>query len=362
MTLDPLIGAGGIEKRTLEYGESLRETGFTVEVASFRPVKELHMGFLKRVPFLLLSSSFPRLFGSLRIAIHEVGSKRLDSVFLLSGGTSVIGAILLIHARLSGRRSYIMFYGRDLALTRRRPLNKLILYLTSLLAVGVATNSKFTMKTMPVFVRKGSHILYPAVDPEMRTWVDKPPAEATSLMVLFVGRLVRRKGLDVLLRAHRDLLARYPHLELRVVGDGPDRSRLSLLAASLGVAGSVQFLGELHGSKLANEYRDCTVFAMPSVQTSNDVEGFGTVFLEAGLFAKPSVGTWSGGIPEAVVHESTGLLVAPGNVKELSEAINRLLSDYSSREAYGRMAYERVMSHFTLDRSIERLRELLSSS
>jgi glycosyltransferase involved in cell wall biosynthesis len=86
---------------------------------------------------------------------------------------------------------------------------------------------------------------------------------------------------------------------------------------------------------------------MPSKTGKNDAEGFGTVFLEAGLLGKPSVGTTSGGIREAIVDHKTGIIVPEQDVESLREALTELLSNESERRALGRNAREFVISLFT---------------
>ena len=92
----------------------------------------------------------------------------------------------------------------------------------------------------------------------------------------------------------------------------------------------------------------------------DDVEGFGTVFLEAGLAGKPSVGTRSGGIPEAVIDHVTGILVEEGNINELAAAISAILGDRDLGKKLGENARSRVLAEFTWERSAERLIDILS--
>ena len=85
---------------------------------------------------------------------------------------------------------------------------------------------------------------------------------------------------------------------------------------------------------------------MPARQIGADVEGFGIVFLEAALCGKPSVGSRSGGIPEAIEHGKTGILVDPENVDEIARELIRLLKDNDLRIKMGEAAKERVLKHF----------------
>ena len=98
---------------------------------------------------------------------------------------------------------------------------------------------------------------------------------------------------------------------------------------------------------------------MPSKTTRVDVEGFGTVFLEAGLFGKPSIGTTSGGIPEAIDDGETGLLVPEGDVRLLSQALEKLLLNPGLSQRLGQNARKRVIEGFTWEIASERLVSML---
>jgi phosphatidylinositol alpha-1,6-mannosyltransferase len=177
---------------------------------------------------------------------------------------------------------------------------------------------------------------------------------------LFVGRLVRRKGADDLIQAFKMVLVDLQDARLEIVGDGPERQRLTDLVRELGLVESVTFYGNLRGDALYQRYRECDLVAMPSKTMKNDVEGFGTVFLESGLAGKPSVGTRSGGIPEAVLDETTGVLVKEGDIPGLASALKRLLVDDTLRLRLGANAQTRVLSDFTWKSTSERLVSLFS--
>jgi glycosyltransferase involved in cell wall biosynthesis len=178
--------------------------------------------------------------------------------------------------------------------------------------------------------------------------------------ILFVGRLVKRKGVADLIDAFKLLLSDLPDARLEIVGDGPEKPVLERLVADLGLKDNVTFTGSLRGGALYERFRNCDVFAMPSKTMADDVEGFGTVFLEAGLFGKPSVGTFSGGIPEAVVDETTGLLVSEGSVSELASALKRILQDPALGRELGLNARKRVLAEFTWEKTTRQLTEILS--
>lgn len=155
--------------------------------------------------------------------------------------------------------------------------------------------------------------------------------------VLCVARQYRRKHVDDLLRAFALVRERVPAARLRIVGDGPEHAKLRALARQLGMAQSAVFTGAIADEEVRREYEQCDVFCLPSVQ-----EGFGIVFLEAMAAGKPVVATTAAAIPEVVQHGATGLLVSPGDVRALADALLLLLADAERRDRYGRAGRERA--------------------
>ena len=145
-----------------------------------------------------------------------------------------------------------------------------------------------------------------------------PAAPEPGGPVVYVGRLVEEKGVDVLLRA----MKRLPDLKCRVVGDGPDRQRLEALAKDLKLK-NVEFVGAKSGTELNIAVRDAVCVVVPSVW----YEVFGLVALEAYALGKPVVASRIGGLEEAVDEGVTGLMFAPGNHEELAEKIRALAGD-----------------------------------
>ena len=137
---------------------------------------------------------------------------------------------------------------------------------------------------------------------------------------LAVARLTERKGVGDLLRSLA-LLER-GRFELEIVGGGADEQVLRDLAARLGVARDVRFLGPLSRAMVAERYREADLFTLPS-----SAEAFGNVFAEALASGLPIVGSATGGIPDLVEHGSNSLLVPPGDVRALARAIRYLADD-----------------------------------
>jgi colanic acid/amylovoran biosynthesis glycosyltransferase len=196
------------------------------------------------------------------------------------------------------------------------------------------------------------------------TRFEPPPTRHREQVVLFVGRLVEKKGCSDLIEAMAEVQRRCAEAELIVIGDGPLRESCEALAAARLVR--CRFLGAQPATVVKDWMARARVFCVPSVvAASGDAEGFGIVFIEAQAMGLPVVSTISGGIPEAVDHEHTGLLVAERNQRELAEAILSLLQDDERWQRFSVAGRKRVVEHFNLARQTQRLEhvfgEVLSS-
>jgi colanic acid/amylovoran biosynthesis glycosyltransferase len=169
----------------------------------------------------------------------------------------------------------------------------------------------------------------------------------TSQGVLFVGRLVEKKGCEYVLRAMQLVQRAHPLSELTVIGDGPLRSSLEVLAKELKIR--CQFRGTQPSGSVREALRKAKIFCMPSVTAADgDSEGLPTVFAEAHAMGVPVVSTVHGGIPEIVVHGVNGLLVPERDYESLANALSALLSDQGLWRNFHHAALERIEQYFDL--------------
>ncbi|MDP2483208.1 MAG: glycosyltransferase family 4 protein [Candidatus Palauibacterales bacterium] len=202
--------------------------------------------------------------------------------------------------------------------------------------------------------RPVSVIPYSSALPEVASGQVKPALDDPQqpLRLLFVGRLVERKGVEVLVRA----LARLRHhreAELVIVGAGNREGSVRQTAAMEGVADHVHMLGFVSPERLAREYADADIFVLPAVRDSRgDTEGLGVVLLEAMAYERPVIASRAGGIPDIVVDGETGWLADPGDSEVLSRLILEVASDPEAarrvaargkQEASTRFAWEHIL-------------------
>jgi phosphatidylinositol alpha-1,6-mannosyltransferase len=178
-------------------------------------------------------------------------------------------------------------------------------------------------------------------------------------LILSVGRLMRRKGFDNVIRTLPLLLKQGVDVEYALIGIGDDMVYLQELADELGVSEHVHFLGHVSYEDLPRWYNACDLFAMPNRDIDGDTEGFGLVFLEAAASGKPAIAGKAGGTSSAVVDGETGLRVDGENVEEITQATMRLLLDPAEATEMGRKARLRVLENFIHKRRVDQLRGLV---
>ncbi|HEU4558606.1 MAG TPA: glycosyltransferase [Longimicrobium sp.] len=193
---------------------------------------------------------------------------------------------------------------------------------------------------------------------------DAPPYTydgARPFELLFVGRLVERKGVHLLL----DALSTLPperRVVLNVVGDGPDRPKLQAQAERLGLGERAVFHGFVAKEELQRRLETCDAFVLPAVvDAKGDTEGLGVVLIEAMSYARPVIASAAGGIVDIVQDGRNGFLVPPGDAAALAGAIGRMMDDAAAARALGLNGREDVERGFSWDVIADRLAEIYRS-
>ncbi|MBD5142763.1 MAG: glycosyltransferase [Ruminococcus sp.] len=172
------------------------------------------------------------------------------------------------------------------------------------------------------------------------------------IKLLFVGRLVYYKGVDVLIKA----FASVKNCELFLCGTGVLEPELKNLAKN----SAVHFLGNLSDYDLKSAFADCDIFILPSVENS---EAFGIVQQEAMIYGKPVINTsLPTGVPFVSIHEQTGLTVAPKNIQALAKAIQKLADSSELRKLYGENAKKRVYEFYDSKKIMHEIYKILKNN
>jgi glycosyltransferase involved in cell wall biosynthesis len=187
--------------------------------------------------------------------------------------------------------------------------------------------------------------------------------ECSLLSVGSLERSLAYKGFDTVIHALPVALKRMPNTRYIIVGDGDDRKRLEKLTAELQLESQVAFVGSVSDEQLAEYYRSCDVFVLPSKAAAKnrswEGEGFGRVYVEAALAGKPVVGSLGGGAAEAVLDGKTGFLVDPSSVEQTARAIIQLLENPTLGTQMGCQGRKWAMENFTQEALRKRLAGLI---
>jgi glycosyltransferase involved in cell wall biosynthesis len=158
-------------------------------------------------------------------------------------------------------------------------------------------------------------------------------------LILNVGHIAWRKGQGVLAEAFALVAPKYPEWKLCLAGQIMEQStveKIRAIAKTHGLEGRIQLPGER--SDAMDMMNHCAIYVQPSYH-----EALGLALQEAMFLGCPSIGTRAGGIPELIQHETTGLLVKPGNAVEMAQALETLMSNPPLRERFGRAAADSIV-------------------
>lgn len=183
------------------------------------------------------------------------------------------------------------------------------------------------------------------------------PKIARKPIVLFVGRLVEKKGLEYLIKAMKKVQAFSKDTELVVIGDGPLREKMEELARKN--LRNYRFLGAQPSEEVKRWMNVSKIFSVPSIVAENgDAEGFGMVFAEANAMGLPVVSYKTGGIVEAVSHNETGFLLEEKDVDGLSFKIIELLKDELLWKKFSENGMKRVEELYNLKHQNKKLEKI----
>lgn len=344
---------GGVEKVAQDLSEGLKDRA-DITVLACQPkgkmaeetisgVKVIKAGSFGRLFSMPISFSFFRYFKKLSkksnvICIH-MPFPLADLASLFFGKNKKI--LLWWHSDVVKQKKLMLIY---------RPL--LVWMLRRADSIIVATEGHINgSKYLNAFQDKCKVIPF-GID--LKKYPEQNKKILTSLLykkshkkVLFVGRLVYYKGIDVLIESFRNVSG----CELFIVGDGVLRDSLKEKTKAYNLHNAVHFMGKLSDNELKAAFADCDIFVLPSVENS---EAFGLVQLEAMVYKKPVINTsLSTGVPFVSLDGITGLTVRPSDPDSLADAIQKLADNDELRKNFGENAFDRVKNVFIQEKMLD---------
>lgn len=194
------------------------------------------------------------------------------------------------------------------------------------------------------FPKEKVHILPPVIRMENRT----PSPVPTDPVILYVGQLIRGKGVDLLLHALQNLSCNF---RANIVGTGNAELKLKALCTELGLNNRVHFSGWVRNEDLGQFYSEAKVLVVPSRWP----EPFGMIGLEAMHHGRPVIAFDVGGIPDWLKHQKTGLIVPEQDVSSLAESLERVLTEPGLASKLGQNGLQRVRTRYSFESYLDRL-------
>ncbi len=250
------------------------------------------------------------------------------------------------------------FYGVELRWVKSKiPLFKPFLKWSIKKSNKVIAISEHTNKEVTALCKREVQIIPYGVSLSEKD-LKKEKSSSKNKIILFVGRLVERKGVSYLIEAFSKI-AEETQAELVIVGQGPEKEKLEQLAKQKHSDYKIIFADFVNDEELRNYYENCSVFVLPAItDEKGDTEGLGVVLIEALNYKKPVIASNVGGITDIVIDGKTGLLVPEKNSEELAKALEKILSDVSLANRLGEEGYNYVKEKFAWERIIGELKKV----
>ncbi len=259
--------------------------------------------------------------------------------------------LFALYARIFAKTKVVMsFHGAELLLSKKFKFVDPALKAFTRRAEAVTCNSSYTAEA----IRKLG-----TCEPQILPYGSPIPERATPLpqhrvkKILYVGRLIERKGVEYLLKAF-PLIQKQIEAQLIIVGSGVLLEPLQKLADDLGITSDTEFRVNIPEEQLMASYEECDVFVLPAIVDSRgDTEGLGVVLIEALSYRRPVVASAVGGIVDVIIDDKTGILVPEKQPQLLADAVVRVLSSPELSKRLAETGYCHVQQVFDWDHIID---------
>ncbi len=326
----------------------------------------------------LLSTSrwvWPRWLKALQSVRRAMKEQQTDH--LLVGQILPLGTVALVLSWFFGKPYTVMTHAMDITIpfgphgskSKQQLMRFILKYAHSV--TTVSTYTKMQLESLFDVDPRKIRLIYPCPHyngvaysdtelAQMAQKVDEQYQLRDKKVILTVGRLVERKGVDYVITAMQQVRKKVPDAVYCIVGTGEYQAALEALVEKYELQDSVVFAAAENDEMVRNWYARCDVFVMPSRELkTRDVEGFGIVFVEAGSFGKPVIGGKSGGVLDAVLDGENGYVVSPMDLDMIEQAVIRLLTDPEQAQRFGEEGKRRVKQYFEWEIQAKKLEGLL---
>ena len=362
--------AGGIETFIIgliqrrPFGQTIVYTSFQENSAQF------DADWLANYGVRVIRDRSKILLPTPRVALQLRGIIKKEGITTAAfGAAAPLGLLSASMKRAGVVRTVALTHGHEVWWAKVFPFNLLLRRIGS--TVDVLTylgefTRKAISKALSARAQSAMVKIAPGIDVEHFIPTDASPLrESLGLtdkkVIVSVGRLVHRKGQDHLIEAMPEILKNVPRAHLLLVGEGPYREHLQNLVHQLKLESSVTFIGRIQYQDLPMYICVGDIFAMPSRSRlmGLEVEGLGIVYLEASSCGLPVLAGDSGGAPDAVIQNETGLVVSGTDNKEIASAAVALLTNLEASQKMGTVGRQWIVDNWRWEIWSKTFEELL---
>lgn len=354
------LGLGGVEKLTINFANSMNREKFEVYVATLfsRPTS-----FFSKKDFkddvVLTNFSF-KSYRDLRhwfILYKFIKKNRFDVVFTQLFMADTIGRLTAFLARVPVIATAIQNIIPDLP-KKFIITDQLLAHLTDVCIAPSPATIKYATEVIKFPLKKIVEVPTNCADPkrfedlkiDKKNFKESLGVPAESRLIVTIGRLITQKGHSILLDAAPKVLAKSKDIYFLIVGDGHLEQQLKEKTKELGLSNNVKFLGSRKDTPELLAISD--IFVFPSIW-----EGQGMILFEAFFSKIPVVASNVGGIPDVVKDQETGLLVEPGNAKDLADKLLQALENPEMCKKLAETAFDRNKDR-TIENSVKKIESL----
>ncbi len=365
---------GGIERLISNLCHGLRKRHQLFVITSFAPSVDRKEDWIFRPKWPGLLPFF------LYVLCHGFFLlRRNPEIKVILGGSALVTPLVLLLGKIFHRKVVVNVHGSDLVYPSALYQGLCVRWIR--FCDQIVANSRYTASLAKENrAERGSIcVITPGVawepfvslrDGDVRD-VKREMALEGRKVLLYVGRLVRRKGVkEFLQRSFVGIVAEIPEVCFVIVGENATESlihgddvlsEIRALVQELHLENQVRLVGCLSDTDLTRLYQAADLMILPVLSLKNDVEGFGIVILEAAAAGKPAVATRVGGIPDAVEDGKSGIIVEPEDYPSMTKAVVNLLRDEQTRLVLGGYAQRRAREQFGWDLIIRKYEEIFES-
>jgi Glycosyltransferase len=366
VTLEYPPTKGGIATLYKSYADYWPDNNFSVLVNNSLGLKDSGKVKFRR---LLSDKIRPRWLPAF-FALHTEIKKFKGNIHIIVGQILPLGIAAYFLSKFLKFKYSVILHGLDFSLATGDARKKKITEKILKNAEKIICSNSYAANSVKVF----SEYLTPkigTVNPGIESSFVRNPARVeelrrkyglqNKLILLSLGRLTKRKGVDMVINAMNEISPGAENLVYVIAGAGPEAEDLKKIAAALPeeIKNKIIFLGQISDDDKWAWLELCDIFIMPSRNINGDYEGFGIVYLEANLAGKPVIAGDSGGVRDAVINNINGLLVNPENAQEIAAAVIKLAGDEKLRQDLGSQGKRRAVENFNAKKQVEKFYNLM---